>query len=633
MESPSLKPSGALGRRIVRGMITIVFFGLFLKLGGFLINLFMLRYYGEGPVYDVFTAVYSNIVVLFFFSSTLKVVLPAFMPLFAERMHAEGEAEAWQFANTVLNLLLIVISAVVGASLIWSAQIVNTLLPGFTPEARADAARLLRWMAPGLIVVLGAVKVQGILNSYKVFSYPSAGEATLKMVWVATLVAAAGILGFTRDPDLAPRLIGAAFLAGCAGQAVVLLAGLRTKAHLYRAALPSTTLSRLGKECLWSGGVMVGWGIWLKLLAVCGDQPETSWYHIGANDRKFFSLTGLLALACAYAVGLYYRGRRGKSIMARFAALAAPLLIGVLFARYRDLSSTFFQSYTAEGDFGIIEFAKKVTNLPIVLVAYSLSIAMFPYLCDLATERDKTALARVVGRTLRMIAFFFLPLTVLTIVLAGPVMQLLGDRGDWSPEKIHSARMALGLLSIGILFMSIENVLMQTFFSLQRTVLPTVLGMVFSVTYGLGLYVAIERLGWDSPSQAFLVVCVAYPLPRLLKNCCLFGVLQRQLGLVPLRDAATFLGKLLVICVAVGAVAWGGYAPLSRAVPLPSAGGGRVAFELTKCLHVAAPALAALATFVALAALLRAEEFLAVVEWVRRRGWKKVSSSTAPDDA
>jgi len=625
MAPPPSSDTAALGSRIIRGMIVIVFFGLFLKVGGLLMQIVVVSYYGKGQVYDVFTGVYNVIVYLFFFSSTLKVLLPVFMPLFADVMHHDGEQRAWEFANTVLNLLVIAVLCTSAVVFAFAPQIIATALPGFSPEARTRAAELLRWMVPGLAVMLLAVKAQGVLNSFKVFSYPSAGEATQKLLWVAAIFVIIAVLGFSRDASLAPRVIGAGFVIGCLAQAGVLFVGLWKRARPYRPSLAAMRLPRLAKEVGWVAlalGVFVGW---LFLIRSWGRLPEGSALRLDANDRKFIALTGAMVIGCAYSVWLWRRGRRGKSIMARCASLAGPLVIGIIFARYRDLTGAFFQSYAAEGQFGVIEFAKKVTQLPTVLVAYSLSIAMFPYLCDLAARKDTENLGRIVGRTLKTFALFLLPLTAMTIVLAGPVMQLLADRGTWSPDDVRTAGWALGTLATGIFFMSIENVLMQTFFSLQRTVLPTVLGIFFSLAYSVGLYVTVKRLGYDSPEQVFLVVCIAYPAPRALKNICLAAILHRRVRLVSWREALVFGGQLVVVCAAVALGTRAAYHTVSQAMPLPAVNGKWLcaAFEMAKCLHVALPSLVGLVIFLLLCAVLRIEEFRVIVTWVRRRGWKK----------
>jgi len=608
--------SGSLGRNIVRAVAVIVFFGLFLKLGGLLMNLLVVSYYGKGQVYDIFTAVYSNVVVLFFFSSLLKVLLPAFMPIFSELMHEEGERKAWQFVNTVLNLLLI---AIAGAAILIFAlapEIISTILPKFTGEAQTRAAQLLRWMAPGLVILLLAVKAQAILNSYKVFSYPKAGEATQKLIWVAAIFVAGFGLGFSQK-NVAAHVLGIGFLIGCLAQAGVLIAGLRKHAGLYRPAFPSTTVPRLLKEAGWLLAAVLLCGTCAAALSFFTRLPE--------SHRKFIMLTSLMGVGCLYALWLRHRAAKSHGIMARFALLAAPLIVGVVFARYRDLATTFFQSYSAEGEYGIIELAKKVAQLPTEVVAYALGIAMFPFLCDLAAKKQTENLSKVVGRTVRLVALFFVPLTCVTIVMAGPVMRMLADRGDWSATDVRSAAIALGLLSTGMFFMSIENVLMQTFFSLQRVILPTVLGIVFSGLYSIGLYVTIDVLGYREPEQAFLIVCIAYPLPRILKNTALAFFLHRQVSLFTLRRGTVFVAQIATICAAVAASAWIVYRGVERLLPLPQVTerGIHVEFEFVKAVHLGAPSAVALVVFVAGCVLLRVEEFRIAVQWVRDKGWRK----------
>ncbi len=604
----------SIGNKIIRAAVTIIFFGMFAKVGGLLMHILVSSVYDRGVEYDVYTAVYGVIVILFFYSSLLKALLPVFMPMFSRLVHERGERDAWRFANTLITLLGIGVVSVCTAVFAFAPQIVATILPEFSTEAQALATDLLRWMSPGLAVTLLAAMAQGILNSYKVFSYPAAAEAAHKMTWAAVLILAVSVPQF-RGIEFAARCMGISFLAGCMAQAVILLLGVRKHATYFKLGIPVLAKSRLLTELGILALVGAGFAGFAVVLGRMG---------LGKNNLKFALLTAFMFTGCGWSLWLWRRANKRSGIMARCAALVAPLLIGILFARYRDLTSAFFQSYVPEGDFAIIELAKRVINLPIVLVAYSLSIAMFPYLCDLAARKETEGLAEIVGRTIRMIAFFFIPLTALTVVMAEPVMQLLADRGTWSPEQIRTAGIALGFASVAIFFMSIENVLMTTFFSLERMVLPTILGIFFSITYSIGLWLVVEQMGYREPGQVFIIVCIAWPLPKILKNICLMFFLHRRIGLFKLRDTCAFAAKLAVICAAISTSAWFIHQLISRAIPLPLvAEKGHMKFELTKCLHVGAASLAALAAFIALAYFLRIEEPRTAIKWLRQKIQKK----------
>lgn len=608
----------SMGRRIIRAMLVITFYWVFLKLGGFLMNVLVVNYFGKGSLYDAFTATYNNLIYLLVFSSALKVLMPAFMPLFAQRMDREGEASAWELANTVTNLLLLTTATIAILGCVFTPQIVTTLLPGFTGETRSAAIRLLRWMLPGTLVLCFAIMAQGILNTYKVFSYPSAADAAQKLTWVAVLFVLLMLFRPDRSSTISRDIIGAAFLIGCVVQVAVLLRGLGGRLRYYRPRLPALSWRRLLKECLWAGGTLL-------LLAACvwGLQNSTS---LSSEDRNYWTLTSFLVAGCLYAGSVWCRGRSGSGIVARFAFLAAPLLTGVCVGRYRDLVSSFFQSYTAEGAYGLIELGKKVINLPSVLISYSLAVAMLPYLCDIAARKDIAGIGRLAGRALRMISLFFLPLTVLTITLSEPIMQLLGDRGNWSPQDVRIAGLALAIPAAAIFFLAVESVLTQTFFSLQRTILPTAAGILFSLLHGFGLYVAITQLGFDTPDQKFLAVCIAMPLSRGLKNVLLFFFLQRRVHMFTLSKGLGFALKLALVSGIVGVTSRLVHQPLTHVLRESAFADRLMMFKLVKCVHLALPALAALAVFLGLCIALRIEEFGIALHWVRSRGWRKSSA-------
>lgn len=622
-------PGPGVGHRIIRGMIVIIFFGLFMRLGAFLINWLINHIYGPGPVLDSFTSVYNKIIFLLLFSSALKIINPAFMPLFAERRQKEGEEKAWELASTVTNLSLIAGAVAAAAGFLFAPQVVGVLLPKFTAETQALATVLLRWMLPGLLIQMLAVQALGILNSYKVFSYPAAADAFQKLVWTAGLVTGLFVLKLPRTPEMAAHLIGAAYLVSCGVQGAVLLVGLRDRLRFFRLAFPALPGRRLAHEALWVAGGVGLFAIWLRaldaLMRAAGQDPARA-------DRDLLVMAGAIGIGCLYAATLWYRSRGRTGIIGRFAFLAAPLIVGVLFARFRDMGLSFFQTYTPEGQYGMIDLARKVANFPSMLIAFSLSVAMFPYLCDMAVRQDEEQYTRIMTSSLRMIALVLLPLTAVTIVLAGPVMQMIFDKGKWSPQDIHLHGMALAILSMGIFFYAIENVLMQAFFSQQRTVLPTVAGIVFAVLPILALWVLIERMGLGA--WAFVFVCVAEPTSRALKNLCLLFFVSRQRALMSGRELAGFAGRLALICAALMATAWGTLLLLARVAPLDRfKGKGFLVVKIGQGLHVGVPAAAVLIVFLLLCLLLRMEEAGLVVRWVRERGWKLRGARLPADKA
>ncbi len=613
----------SIGSGIARAAVIIAFMWFFWKLGGLLMLWLVNRYYDTGLVTDVFTSVYGPIVYTIFYASTLAVFKPAFMPLFAERRQKYGEADAWRLVNTCLNLLLLLAMATAVVAFIFAPTIIGTLLPKFSAEAKAAAVILMRWMLPGLLVMVFAITALAVLTSYKDFFHPSASDALQKLTWAAGLFIAISVLKVSRAPEFAPHVIGATFLIGSAAQATLLLYAMRRHLRLYRFGLPALSSQRIRSEIGWFLGTVSLAGVVVYALHTFNRLPETHSLHLGREHARFWSVTALILIGTAYALLLRQRGRSANGIMGRFAMLASPLLIGVIFGRYSTFAEARFQSYTAEGEFSLIEYAKRVSNLPVILVGYALSVAMIPYLCDLAAGAQRSELGKLVGRTLRFMALFFLPLTVVTMVLAQPIMRLLWDKGSWTQLEAGRAALALGILATTIFFFAIENVLMQSFFSIQQTALPTIVGIGRSIVHALALYVTIDVFGWDS--YAFVIVCIALAGSRGLKEFVLAFCLHRQVPLMDRQSAVRFGWRLLLICLATGGAALLLWPPMRELLPLteyiPEEGTRReqLVYAGVKFVRLAVPSLGAAAAFVVMCLVLRMEEFGMAVTWARER--------------
>ena len=522
-------------------MFVVVFFWFFWKFGGFLINLLIGRLYGEiALAKDVYTFTYKIVIFAVIYPSLLKVVVPAFMPLFTERLQ-QGEEEAWGLANTVANLLILCNVVMLCLGCLFTEKLVYTLAPGFDPSTRQAAAKMLRIMFPGIFAMNLCVMALAIQNAYKVFSYPAAGDAVQKILWAVAILAGTKVMGARVE------VIACGFLLGCVFQIIVNLVGLRAKLRFYRPGLPLLSGSRLMREAI-TLGVFAGVGLLLSGVVI----PASSAALLGVNiDPELAEFTGWLFLCGIYALQLWFRARERGGTMARFAALAAPLLLGILFARWRDLTSAFFQSYTKAGWFGNLELAKTIGNLPHIMLGQALAIAMLPYLCELASKKDWKAFGDVLTSTLRMLALIFIPMTVALSVLDSSIFQLIYDDGNWSEFDIMLGGTGLSFFIWGLVFFAIENALMQSFFSTQKVWWPTLLGIAAAVFHIVLMVGVVRWLGFDSPYEIYLATAASLPASRAFKNTILLVVTRFHVRILPFRSSVTFGVKLAVVTLAV----------------------------------------------------------------------------------
>jgi len=597
--------------RMVRAMFVVLFFWVFWKFGGYLITAAVMRRFGPGAESDAYFFATQTVLYLIAYAPALAILVPAFMPVLIDERSRHGEAAARRFAATVLTVTLIAAVLMIAGLFVWARPVTETLVGGFSPEAREIGVGLLKWVIPGagLMVVFLALRV--MLNSYKVFSYPAAAEALQKVFWFGALM-----LMVTRTGIQAPAqglLVGSVVMVGVAAW------GLRKRAAVLRPGFPAMDARRVVREIAIGVAFVLLGIVVLHVLARVIPKGTT-----GQGLRNIALMTGALFLALGYSGALWKRAAGRSGPMARMAVLAVPLAISAFFAAYREVVTRHFQSFTIEGVYSGIEGAKKIVNFPTELVALALSVAMLPYLCELAAKQNREALADIVTKSLRMLAVAFVPMTMMTIVLADPLVRLAFDRGDWAPEQIRYAAIALRLTVAALAVYASERVIMQAFFSLQRMWAPALLGIAATILQVGVLMLLINGFGLKGPEQIFYLVAAAYPISRTLKNLAMVIVLKRYVNVLPLRPTLVFAGKLAVMSLAVGAVGWVTLRWTEARFPYEQyrAEMSRM-YDVMKLVHCTLPSIAAGLVMILALVLLKFDETGFVIQWVKDRGWKR----------
>jgi len=551
-DSSSGHAASSVAYRIIRAMFVVLFFWVFWKFGGYVVTVLVIRRFGSSAASDAYFFATQAVVYGLIFTPALAVLIPAFMPVFVEERARRGEEAAWRFARTVVTIVLLGCVVMLAAVYVGARPITETLVGGFGPESRELGVKLLRWLLPGVALMMVFLMLRAILNSYKVFGYPSAAEAAQKVLWVAVFAATAWLLGI--------QAVVVGFLAGSVAMVVVAAMGLGRRATLFRPGLGAMKLSRFGKELAVAAAFAVGTGA--VLYAAYNYLPLSL-----ARYQDLTVMTVALLAVLLYAMQLWLRSRGRKGAMARFALLAVPLFISTFFASYREVVTRYFQSFTARGIFTDIEGARRIANFPVEVVALALSVAMLPYLCELASKTDRALLGNILTKAIRMLTVAFVPMTVIVLVLAHPISRLVLDRGDRPLLDIQFTAWGLQLFAVALAVYAAERVLMQAYFSLQMMWTPALLGMGATLFQVAFLVVPVYGFGLDYPVQIFVLVAVAYPVSRIVKNLFLLLILKRHVPVLPGRPTLVFAGKLAVLSVAVGVATLFALRWTERAVP------------------------------------------------------------------
>jgi len=348
-----------------------------------------------------------------------------------------------------------------------------------------------------------------------------------------------------------------------------------------------------------------------------GDAPDPSlrlltWGVLAGGIGKL--LTHFWGLR-SHLRRLHWRTAVRSPAFTKFLILMAPLLLGILVARLRDSFNGAVLFPLEEHEMTAHQFGRKIYTSLGWLVPYAISLAMFPYLCELVDRDDKRSMGEFYTQSSRVLLYFFIPLSLAVIAVSLPLTRLLFQTRQ-GLEGIRQAALVNTCYTLVLPAYALEYLLMQGFFANRRMVTPIVLGIVFSFVSIGASFVAIRLLGWTG-NAALMAVALGFTVSRTIKVLFLVVCLKRTVPMLPARSTLLFLGKALLVGAATLEAAWLARLGFERLVDSTAAGG--LELKLMMAGELAWTGLVGGIVFLGMSWLLRMEEPKLILAWARAK--------------
>ncbi len=232
MNTPAERPGGDTERLNTRAAGVIGVAVMSSRLLGLVREQVFAALFGGGGAMDAFTAAFRipNLLRDLFAEGALST---AFVTTFSKTIARGGDAAAWRLADKIGTLTTVVLGLICLAGMVFSADLVAVLAPGFDAAKAALTATLTRTMFPFILMVSLAALVMGALNAKNVFGLPAMASSFFNVGSIVVGV----LLGFWIDPHFGPRaLLGLAVgtLFGGALQFLVQVPALARQGYRYR---------------------------------------------------------------------------------------------------------------------------------------------------------------------------------------------------------------------------------------------------------------------------------------------------------------------------------------------------------------------------------------------------------------
>jgi putative peptidoglycan lipid II flippase len=195
-----------------------------------------------------------------------------------------------------------------------------------------------------------------------------------------------------------------------------------------------------------------------------------------------------------------------------------------------------------------IDRAFRIYMLPQGMFSVAVATVLFPTLSRLVARADMVGFRATVAEGLRQIGFLLIPASVFCAVLAEPLVRIVYQRGEFTPDQTPIVASALAAFSLGLTFNGMMLLLNRAFFGLQLPRIPTIVAGA-NLVLNTALYLVLYRVGvWGVP--------LAISIANIAGAAALLILLQRRVGGLELRRTTDAFLRITAASAALGVVSY-----------------------------------------------------------------------------
>lgn len=460
------------------------------------------RYFGAGIVSTAFTVAFTipNLFRRLFGEGALSA---AFIPLYSRSLKGDDEQEARRFASAAVKLLALILIGItiVGEAILWLTATLRPLAPD-----RLLTLKLTAIMLPYVLLVCGAAFLGAILQVHRRFGLTAASPILLNIALIGSTIAGARHWNTATESGRtsAIYLVSASVVLAGVAQILILLPALRA----------------------------VGFRL---------NQRETIWTP---KIRRMLRLSVPVALGAAVLQVSVLLDRGISYFLAQRLDAA-----GNLITHFNFLGHSI--RYPMElGAVPRLWWAQTLYQFPLGVFAVAIATAIFPALSSDALEAGGDKFRAALRRGIQLTLWEGLPASVGLILVARPAVQLLFERGQFTPHDTELVTRSVIVYSIAIWAFGLGQILSRAFYALHDTTTPLVLSIV---TLLVNTVIEIPLL-WTGLGEAGMAAGTTVSF--ILQTVLMFFILQRKTGSLELPSLLPYIAKLVAATGIMVLVCW-----------------------------------------------------------------------------
>ena len=227
--------------------------------------------------------------------------------------------------------------------------------------------------------------------------------------------------------------------------------------------------------------------------------------------------------------------------------LMLPILFGNMVLQLNKLVDRMLASNLEEGSISALNYAAKVYTLPHGIFVMAVATVLYPSFSQYATKGNIEKLKETMVSGLSSIVFLILPMMAGAIILRDPIITFLFERGEFDPRATERTAFALFFYSLGMLSISLREIINRVFYSYQDTKTPIRIATASVVLNIILNLILVHPLGHGG-------LALGTSLAMTFGLVLLFIYVRKFIGPFGLSTFLANSSKMLIAALAMGVI-------------------------------------------------------------------------------
>ena len=229
--------------------------------------------------------------------------------------------------------------------------------------------------------------------------------------------------------------------------------------------------------------------------------------------------------------------------------LMGPAVIAASVTQVNVVVNSMFAYGVGEGAVSWLSYAFRLMQLPIGVFGVAVATVTLPALSRAAINGVGDDFGPTLAKGLKLVMFLVFPATVGLVVLAGPIISLLYERGEFSVADRIATAGALQAYGCGLLFYAGLKVLQPAFYAIEKRWFPMMASIIALFVNIICNYTFVFVFKWGHESLALTTSIVAS-----LNFIFLYLAMTRYAGDVGTRGILVAFAKIGIATAVMAAL-------------------------------------------------------------------------------